>query len=60
MSKIYQHLKQIAPGRAATGDQPEVGPTFRAAYAVDGLDHVPATCYDSFKCANASQLAVKG
>lgn len=50
MAQSFKHLKQIAPGRAAAGDKPEVGPTYRTAYAADGLDHVPATCYDLFKC----------
>jgi len=45
----FKLLKEIAPGRPAQGDKPEVGPTYRSAYAADGLKDVPATCYDLFK-----------
>lgn len=49
MPTNFKLLKEIAPGRPAQGYIPEVGPTYRAAYAAGGLDVVPATCYDLFK-----------
>jgi len=50
MAPRFRLLQEIAPGRAAAGEQaPEVGPTYRAAYAADGLGHTPSTCYELFR-----------
>lgn len=49
MAPSFKLLAEIAPGRAAEGGQPAVGPTYRAAYAADGLDHSPKSCFDLFK-----------
>jgi hypothetical protein len=50
MAPSFKLLAEIAPGRAAEGDQPVVGPTYRAAYAAEGLGHRSKTCFDLFKC----------
>lgn len=44
-------LVEVAPGRAASGEQLEVGPTYRVAYARDGIHRPPGvdTCYDLFR-----------
>jgi hypothetical protein len=44
-------LVEVAPGRPASGDAPEAGPTYAVATSPDGI-HRPAginTCYDLFK-----------
>ncbi|KAF6251919.1 acetyl-CoA synthetase-like protein [Scenedesmus sp. NREL 46B-D3] len=51
-------LVEVAPGRPASGDTPEVGPTYTVATSPDGI-HRPAginTCYDLFR-ASAEKFA---
>jgi hypothetical protein len=48
----YKLLAEVVPGRPAAGaDKPEVGPTYRVAYAPDGIQMPEgvSTCYDIFK-----------
>ncbi|KAF8060014.1 LACS4 [Scenedesmus sp. PABB004] len=53
-------LAEVAPGRPASVDAPEAGPTYAVAYAKDGIHRPPGvdTCYDLFK-SSAEKFADK-